>query len=652
MKRFFITQSGVLRFRIRIAITFLMVGLLVAGGVAASLYLNSRAQLINQIQKRALLAAKQAALQQNGDLHSILVNPNDQDGVVYNTIKNRNAAILATDPDINAIYTMRRDENGNIYFVVEVVREDLVDIRGPARLGEFDTSPGPVLASEIGTIQEAVVEQDFYKDSRAGDSLSAYSPFYRSDGTLEGIVGVDISSDAISTTQAKIRQIALLAFLVVSVVMIALGLILGEATMRPLEAMTRNAEKIITGDFSQKAQSAVGDEIGELANSFNKMSEQLQSLISGLEARVDERTRELTLRSQELESIIVQEERRASQLQAIAQVSAIINTVQKMDELLPRVTRVVSDQFDYYHVGIFLLSDDGRSAVLGAANSEGGQKMLARNHRLRVGGAGIVGYTTATGLARVALDVGDDAYFFDNPDLPNTRSEMAVPLRLGKKIIGALDVQSEKAGAFSQADAELLSVLADQISVAIENARRFEETQKSLSEAQDVYRQYLKTQWREFASTENRIGYKYRLTKTETLTTPQETPEILAAQQSGNVQITRDETARMAVPIKLRGEVIGMLGLQSQNDREWTEDEMDIIRAVAERVAIAAENARLVTETQRKAAKEETIGQISAKISASVNMRNILQTTAEELGRALPGSEVVIQLRAQDNQTQ
>lgn len=652
MKRFFITQSGVLRFRIRIAITFLMVGLLVAGGVAASLYLNSRAQLINQIQKRALLAAKQAALQQNGDLHSILVNPNDQDGVVYNTIKNRNAAILATDPDINAIYTMRRDENGNIYFVVEVVREDLVDIRGPARLGEFDTSPGPVLASEIGTIQEAVVEQDFYKDSRAGDSLSAYSPFYRSDGTLEGIVGIDISSDAISTTQAKIRQIALLAFLVVSVVMIALGLILGEATMRPLEAMTRNAEKIITGDFSQKAQSAVGDEIGELANSFNKMSEQLQSLISGLEARVDERTRELTLRSQELESIIVQEERRASQLQAIAQVSAIINTVQKMDELLPRVTRVVSDQFDYYHVGIFLLSDDGRSAVLGAANSEGGQKMLARNHRLRVGGAGIVGYTTATGLARVALDVGDDAYFFDNPDLPNTRSEMAVPLRLGKKIIGALDVQSEKAGAFSQADAELLSVLADQISVAIENARRFEETQKSLSEAQDVYRQYLKTQWREFASTENRIGYKYRLTKTETLTTPQETPEILAAQQSGNVQITRDETARMAVPIKLRGEVIGMLGLQSQNDREWTEDEMDIIRAVAERVAIAAENARLVTETQRKAAKEETIGQISAKISASVNMRNILQTTAEELGRALPGSEVVIQLRAQDNQTQ
>jgi GAF domain-containing protein/HAMP domain-containing protein len=580
----------------------LAIGLLTAAGVTASLYANSRAQMINQMQKRALLAVKQAALQQNGDLHSILVSPKDENGVVYDTIKNRNAAILATDPDITSIYTLRVDENGNIYFVVDVVREDLLAARGPARLGEFYTNPSPLLASNISTIQDALVEQDFYIDNRGGSSISAYTPFYRSDGTLEGILGVDISGDAISATQAKTRQIALLIFLAVAVVMIALGLVLGEVTMRPLEAMAQNAERIIKGDFSQKAASPVGDEIGELANSFNKMSDQLQSLISGLEARVDERTRELTLRGQELESIVVQEERRASQLQAITQVSAIINAVQNTDELLPRITRVVSDQFGYYHVGIFLLSDDGRSAVLSAANSEGGQKMLARNHRLRVGGAGIVGYTTGTGQPRIALDVGDDAYFFDNPDLPNTRSEMAVPLSLGKKIVGALDVQSEKTAAFSKTDVDLLSVLADQISVAIENARRFEQTQKSLLEAQNIYRQYLKTQWREFASTENRIGYKYNLTKTETLASPQETPEILEAQKSGNIQTTRDETARMAVPIKLRGEVIGMLGLKSQNDREWTTDEMDIIQAVAERVAIAAENARLVTETQRKAA--------------------------------------------------
>ncbi|MFO7584488.1 MAG: GAF domain-containing protein, partial [Anaerolineales bacterium] len=365
-----------------------------------------------------------------------------------------------------------------------------------------------------------------------------------------------------------------------------------------------------------------------------------------------ERTVELTSRGQEFEALAAQEERRASQLQAIAQVSTIINAVQNTEELLPRITQVISEQFGYYHVGIFLLNEDSRWAVLSASNSEGGQKMLARNHRLRVGGSGIVGYVTGTGLSRIALDVGDDAYFFDNPDLPDTRSEMAVPLRIGKNIIGALDVQSEKAGAFSQSDVELLSVLADQVAVALENARAYEQTQKALAEAQNIYRQYLKTQWREFVRDENKFGYKYSLTKIESLDKPQETPELLEVQKTGDVKIWRDEDSRIGVPIKLRNEVIGVLGLKSQTDREWTEDEMDIIRAVADRVAIAVENARLVTQTQRKAAREETIGQITSKISASVNMRNILQTTAEELGRALPGSEIVIQLREQDTPTE
>jgi GAF domain-containing protein len=211
-------------------------------------------------------------------------------------------------------------------------------------------------------------------------------------------------------------------------------------------------------------------------------------------------------------------------------------------------------------------------------------------------------------------------------------------------------VQSEKAAAFSESDAELLSVLADQVSVAIENARTFEQTRKSLIEAQNIYRQYLRTQWTEFKKEDKGVGYKYNLSKLETLSSLQTAKEILDARQSGEMKITHDNASRIVMPIKLRGEVIGVLNLKAHTNRAWSDDEVDIIRAVAERVAIAAENARLVTETQRKAAKEETIGQITSKISSSVNMRNILQTTVEELGRALPGSEIVIQLREQDNQ--
>jgi GAF domain-containing protein/HAMP domain-containing protein len=651
VKRFFLTPNNRLRLRIRIALSFMMVGLVVGGIIAVSLYYATRAQILSQIQQRALLAVNLAVLQQDGDLHATLRDPGDENSPAYRAILAQNEQIMQGDPDISSIFTMRLDENGNIYFVTDVVRDDLSVLRGPAELGELYPDPSIVLEENIATLTTAIVEDDIYSDSW-GDFISAYAPFYRSDGTLEAVIGVDISAGAVLAAEESIRNISLVALGASMLILMVFGLILGILTARPIEEITKNAERIIAGDFTQDVEPGVMDEIGELAINFNKMSQQMRSLISDLENQVAERTVELTGRGQQLEALAAQEERRASQLQAIAQVSTIINAVQNTEELLPRITQVISEQFGYYHVGIFLLNEDRRWAVLSASNSEGGQKMLTRNHRLRVGGSGIVGYVTGTGLPRIALDVGDDAYFFDNPDLPDTRSEMAVPLRIGKSIIGALDVQSEKAGAFSQSDVELLSVLADQVAVALENARAYEQTQKALAEAQNIYRQYLKTQWREFVRDENKFGYKYSLTKIESLDKPQETPELIEAQKTGDVKISRDEDSRIGVPIKLRGEVIGVLGLKSQTDREWTEDEMDIIRAVADRVAIAVENARLVTQTQRKAAREETIGQITSKISASVNMRNILQTTAEELGRALPGSEIVIQLREQEPPTE
>jgi GAF domain-containing protein/HAMP domain-containing protein len=648
VNRLFLTPKGVLRFRVRIALTFALIGLAVAIIVSISLYYATRGQILTQIQQRALTTVQLAASQQNGDSHSLLVTSNDEGGEVYNLIREQNLEILRIDPDVISIYTMRLDENNNIYYVVDVVREDVAETKEPASLGEFHIEATPLLVQNFAFMPDAIVEEDILTDG-SEPILSAYTPFYRSDGTVEGIIGIDMSAESIQVAQRAIRDISIIVILIIIPLVTIVGFVLGSLTAQPLEEIAESAERIIAGDFSQEVEVGIQDEVGILAETFNQMSAQLRGLITDLEGRVAERTVALTTRSDEFEKLAAQEERRAIQLQAIAQVSAIINTVQNIEELLPRITSVISDQFEYYHVGIFLLSEDGRYAVLRAANSEGGQKMLARNHRLRVGAAGIVGYVTSTGIPRIALDVGDDAFFFNNPDLPDTRSEVAVPLRLGKQIIGALDVQSNKAAAFSQPDVDLLSVLADQVTVAIENARIFEETRRSLAEAQNIYRQYLRTQWTEFIHEEKRVGYTYGQAKTQSLETAQATPAINEARRSGEIQIVSDDS-QMAVPIKLRGEVIGVLSLKLQENREWNDDEVDIIRAVAERVAIAAENARLVTETQRKAAKEETIGQITSKISSSVNMRNILQTTVEELGRALPGSEIVIQFRENNEQ--
>ena len=250
---------------------------------------------------------------------------------------------------------------------------------------------------------------------------------------------------------------------------------------KPIIDMTRAAEKIADGDLSVQAEVRSTDEIGTLGAAFNSMTTQLRDLVETLEIRVRERTQQLAVQNESLQL-------RSRQLQTVAEVARSIVSTREVDTLLNQVTRLVSDRFGFYHAGIFLLDENNEYAVLRAANSEGGRRMLDRRHRLRVGQVGIVGYVTGTGEPRIATDVGEDAVFFNNPDLPATRSEMALPLKLGGVIIGALDVQSTESNAFTEADVTLFTTLADQISVAIENANAYEISQQTLEEMKELDR--------------------------------------------------------------------------------------------------------------------------------------------------------------------
>jgi putative methionine-R-sulfoxide reductase with GAF domain len=164
-------------------------------------------------------------------------------------------------------------------------------------------------------------------------------------------------------------------------------------------------------------------------------NESLRELNQNLEQRVAERTVELT-------DANARNERRAHQFEAIASVARATTSIHDEEVLLSRLTQVISEQFGFYHIGIFLVDEEHQHAVLRAANSEGGRKMLARRHRLKVGQAGIVGHVAASGTPRIALDVELDAAFKENPDLPETQSELALPLKAGDQMIGVLDVQS------------------------------------------------------------------------------------------------------------------------------------------------------------------------------------------------------------------
>ncbi|MBK7453314.1 MAG: GAF domain-containing protein [Anaerolineales bacterium] len=193
---------------------------------------------------------------------------------------------------------------------------------------------------------------------------------------------------------------------------------------------------------------------------------ELQEIKTNLEKRVEERTRELSDANQQIES-------RALRLQTISELSRDISAAidKRPKELLTLIADSISEKLGFYHVGIFLLDENREYAHLRAANTSslGGQKMLERRHQLKLGGTGIVGYVSQSGRPRIALDTGSDAVFFNNPNLPETKSEMALPLKYGVNVIGVLDMQSTLSSAFSEDDANLLSTLANQIAILIDN---------------------------------------------------------------------------------------------------------------------------------------------------------------------------------------
>ena len=374
------------------------------------------------------------------------------------------------------------------------------------------------------------------------------------------------------------------------------------------------------------------EEVQKLANI------ELENLRASLEERVNQRTFELDTANQN-------NEKRAKQFEAIAQVTRTISSIQDLDSILPRITQMISEQFGHYHTGIFMIDDNNEFAILRAANSEGGLGMLENKHKLLVGHTGIVGYVTATGQPRIALDVGADAIYFDNPFLPNTHSEIALPLRVAGQIVGALDVQSEDSNAFTENDIELLSTLADQVSIAIQNARTLEEARKSLAEAQSTFGQRTQESWKIMRAETVGLGFHLSDRTAIRLEKPLEGSEIEQALNTGETVITtnNNKTSNLTIPIRLRNAVIGVMNLKTNGNALFTQDEVDIAEAVSERLSLAIETAALLRTTQRRADIERITTDISAKVSSSTRFETILQIAAQELSHAL-GGEVIVQI--------
>jgi GAF domain-containing protein len=349
------------------------------------------------------------------------------------------------------------------------------------------------------------------------------------------------------------------------------------------------------------------------------MVEVLQKSQLELENRVTERTKELAHKTNQLNAstIVVHE----------------ASSIQDLNTLLNNTVNLISKHFDHYHVAIYLINLRGDYATLQAASSEGGKRLVERGYRLRVGMEGIVGFVAAEKRPRIALDVGEDAFYFDSSDLPDTRSELALPLIARNQIIGVLDMQSTEVRAFPYDELDMFQTLADQIAVAIENTRLLSESELTISQLEVISSENTRRNW-QLESVAQKPAFLYSAAGVQPI-------EKSAHPISKNV---------LQVPLMLRGQKIGNISLhRKEGFRGWTSQEKAVATEVANQTALALENIRLVENTRKRANREKIISNVSARIRETLDLDTVLRTSAREIQSALNLQEVELRLIPQDN---
>jgi GAF domain-containing protein/HAMP domain-containing protein len=419
-------------------------------------------------------------------------------------------------------------------------------------------------------------------------------------------------------------------------VVIVFSLLVARTIANPLSQLTHTATQIAAGNLELQADVSGRDEIGHLARAFNSMTAQLREVIGSLEERVRERTQAL---------------------EAGALISRQLTTILDLDELLQRVVNNIQQTFNYYHVHIYLRDGETGELVIREGSGPIGQQLKAQGHRLAIG-QGLVGGAAQRGRPVLAKNVNDIADFVRNPLLPKTQAELAIPLRKGGEILGVLDLQSEEVGGFDEEDMVLMQAIADQVAVAVDNAQLFRRVQAAAAEAEALNRRLTRETWRDIDKNVQATGYTF----TKSGLTPDPTEWLPAMDRAihqrslaqdgpdGNGHEAGDAqamTSNVAVPLVLRGEVIGVIGIERSTERKWSEDELTTVRAIAEQVSLALDAARLARETQRSAWRDQVVSESTAQIWSSDELEEVMRAAVAQLGDKLRASEVVIRLGAE-----
>jgi GAF domain-containing protein len=453
-------------------------------------------------------------------------------------------------------------------------------------------------------------------------------------GGLRNPVAVALLFTVIPIAGLYFRRLALFittAILFVTVLGIYFGGLFGIANFGVIdidEAMVAGIGLIVTAfvqDFSAGRIRRLFDNLINNAEALSERNEELTGIRENLERIVQSRTADL--------------ERRSRYLEANAEIARDTNSILDPSILLQRVVTLISQKFGFYHVSIFLIDDKREWAIMRAASSTGGQQMIARNHRLAVGKQGIVGFVTGLGEPRISQNIGLDYVHTNAEELPETRSEMALPLKAHGDIIGALDIQDSNESAFREEDITILQTLADQIALAISNAQLYQQAQQAVEEVRRASGESSRRSWQE-AQLSGRLP-SYRYTRTGTSATRLETgmlPEL-------------DDPGKLEIPIQVRGQTIGTIDIIKEDDPDWEVAERELLTTLSEQLGVALDSARLFDETQQRAANERLISDISSTVRESLDLETILREAALKIRNSLELPQVTIRLTDQTSGT-
>ncbi len=427
----------------------------------------------------------------------------------------------------------------------------------------------------------------------------------------------------------------ILAGISLAVMLVAGGVtyLLSRQISEPVQAIARTATLVAEGDLSQRVSVRARDEIGVLADSFNQMTAQLQTLYTNLEQMVVARTRRLEI---------------------VASLGERLSAILNVEELLAEVVNQIQESLGYYHAHIYLLDDKHENLVVAEGSGPAGQEMKQRGHSIPLEAPTSLVARAARNNEIVRVDnVREAPDWLPNPLLPNTYSEMAVPIVIEGEVVGVLDVQEDEIGGLDEGDASLLRSLANQVAVAIRNARLFTKVENALAEANRRRDRYVVQSWRKARLVSTKGAYLhrrpaapppdeirqqlFRRAANEAFRHP--SPAVVSLSENGT------EARALVAPIVLGDRPIGALQLHHRNPQEdWDEDQLAIVAAVAEQVAQTAENLRLFEETHRQASKEQLLRQITTRLRQAPTLEHLARIAAEALGDALGISHTVVRI--------